>query len=50
MLLKQGQNWFVRSHEGKNLGGPYRSKAAAEKRLAQVEWFKSQGKQDKRTK
>lgn len=25
----------------KNLGGPYKSKAAAKKRLGQVEWFKA---------
>jgi hypothetical protein len=25
---------------GKNLGGPYRTKAAAQKRLRQVEYFK----------
>jgi len=28
------------SEKGKNLGGPYKTKAAAEKRLRQVEFFK----------
>jgi hypothetical protein len=30
----------VLSEKGKNLGGPYKSKAQAEKRLRQVEFFK----------
>jgi hypothetical protein len=30
----------VLSEKGKNLGGPYKSKTAAEKRLRQVEYFK----------
>jgi hypothetical protein len=30
----------VLSEKGKNLGGPYKSKAAAQKRLRQVEFFK----------
>ncbi len=28
------------SESGKNLGGPYKTKAEAEKRLRQVEYFK----------
>ncbi len=34
----------VSEKTGKNLGGPYKSKAAAKKRLAQVEYFKRRGK------
>jgi hypothetical protein len=30
----------VSEKTGKNLGGPYKTKAAAEKRLRQVEFFK----------
>lgn len=30
----------VSEKTGKNLGGPYKTKAAAEKRLRQVEYFK----------
>lgn len=36
--------WYVKSHKGKNLGGPYKSKAAARKRLRQVDFFKHGGK------
>lgn len=32
--------WYVKSEKGKNLGGPYKSKEEAKKRLAQVEYFK----------
>src|ERR1035441_2639030 len=35
--------WHVLSEKGKNLGGPYKSKAEAVKRLRQVEYFKHQG-------
>jgi len=33
----------VSEKTGKNLGGPYKSKAEAKKRLAQVEFFKRKG-------
>ena len=44
MIVKKKDGYHVVSHEGKNLGGPYKSHGAAAKRLEQVEWFKSKGK------
>jgi len=35
--------WHVLSEKGKNLGGPYKSKEEAVKRLRQVEYFKHHG-------
>jgi len=40
MIRKSGKGYKVVSHAGKNLGGPYKSKAQAAKRLKQVEYFK----------
>jgi hypothetical protein len=40
MIKKSGKGFSVKSEKGKNLGGPYKSKEQAEKRLAQVEYFK----------
>jgi hypothetical protein len=40
MIRKVKGGYKVVSHSGKNLGGPYKTKGAAEKRLAQVEYFK----------
>jgi hypothetical protein len=40
MIKKVKQGYKVLSEKGKNLGGPYRTKAEAEKRLKQVEYFK----------
>ena len=40
MIKKSGRGYKVVSHKGKSLGGPYKSKAAAKKRLKQVEYFK----------
>ena len=40
MIKKVADGYKVLSEKGKNLGGPYRSKAAAKKRLQQVEFFK----------
>ena len=37
---KVKEGYKVLSEKGKNLGGPYKSKAEAEKRLRQVEFFK----------
>jgi len=34
----------VLSEKGKNLGGPYKTRAEAEKRLQQVEYFKHKKK------
>jgi hypothetical protein len=40
MIKKVKAGYKVLSEKGKNLGGPYKSKAAARKRLRQVEFFK----------
>jgi hypothetical protein len=40
MIRKTKEGYRVLSEKGKNLGGPYKSKAEAEKRLRQVEFFK----------
>ena len=40
MIKKVKSGYKVVSGKGKNLGGPYKSKAEAEKRLRQVEFFK----------
>ena len=44
MIKKVKDGYKVVSEKtGKNLGGPYKTKAAAEKRLRQVEYFKHRG-------
>jgi len=40
MIKKTKKGYKVVSHKGKNLGGPYKSKTQAKKRLRQVEYFK----------
>ena len=40
MIVKRAGGYFVVSEEGKNLGGPYKSKKEALHRLQQVEYFK----------
>jgi hypothetical protein len=40
MIKKVAGGYKVLSEKGKNLGGPYRTKKEAEKRLRQVEFFK----------
>jgi len=40
MISKSGSGYSVKSEKGKNLGGPYKSKKKAKKRLQQVEYFK----------
>jgi hypothetical protein len=40
MIRKTARGYKVLSEKGKNLGGPYKTRAAAEKRLRQVEFFK----------
>jgi len=40
MIRKVKGGWKVVSKTGKNLGGPYATKAEAQKRLGQVEMFK----------
>lgn len=40
MIVKRKNGYHVVSEGGKNLGGPYSSRAGAEKRLREVEYFK----------
>jgi phosphosulfolactate synthase (CoM biosynthesis protein A) len=40
MIKKVKGGYKVLSEKGKNLGGPYKSKEEAQKRLRQVEYFK----------
>jgi hypothetical protein len=40
MIRKVKGGYRVLSEKGKNLGGPYKTKAEAKKRLRQVEFFK----------
>jgi hypothetical protein len=44
MIKKTGKGFQVTSEKGKNLSKPGLSKGQAEKRLAQVEFFKKKGK------
>lgn len=45
MIVKVKGGYKVVSEKSKkNLGGPYKTKAEAEKRLRQVEFFKHRGK------
>jgi hypothetical protein len=40
MIKKIAKGYKVLSEKSKNLGGPYKTKKEAEKRLKQVEYFK----------
>jgi hypothetical protein len=40
MIKKVSGGYQVVSSKGKNLGGPYRTKQEAQRRLRQVEFFK----------
>ena len=40
MIRKTSKGYVVKSEKGKNLSKPYKTKAAAEKRLRQIEYFK----------
>lgn len=42
MIKKTAKGYVVRSKKGKNLGGPYKTRDEALKRLRQVEFFKHQ--------
>jgi hypothetical protein len=44
MIRKTKGGYKVLSESGKNLGGPYKSKDEAKKRLRQVEYFKHRGR------
>lgn len=41
MVVKQGNKYVVKSERGKTLSRPYATKQQAQKRLAQIEYFKS---------
>lgn len=43
MIVKRKKGYYVVSEAGKNLGGPYATRAQALKRLRQVEYFKKHG-------
>ncbi len=44
-IVKRKDGYHVISEStGKNLGGPYKTRAEAEKRLRQVDYFKKKGK------
>ena len=47
MIKKTSQGYQVKSESGKNLSQPNLSKGQAQKRLAQVEYFKHQGLKEK---
>lgn len=40
MIVKTSKGYVVKSEKGKNLSKPYSTKGQAQKRLAQVEYFK----------
>lgn len=40
MIRKTSEGYVVYSKKGKKLSKPYKSKAAAEKRLREIEFFK----------
>ena len=40
MIRKKSDGYHVVSEKGKNLGGPYKTREEAAKRLRQVEYFK----------
>lgn len=45
-IVKKSDGYYVQSEKGKNLGGPYKKREDAEKRLDQVEYFKNRKKMD----
>lgn len=40
MIKKTDKGWCVYSERGKRMGGPYKTKEQAKKRLGQIEYFK----------
>jgi len=48
MIIKVKGGHKVVSHEGKNLGGPYKTEKEAKERLKEVEYFKHRDKGKKR--
>ncbi len=45
-IVKRKDGWHVLSEKNKNLGGPYKTKQEAVKRLRQVEFFKRHGTEE----
>jgi hypothetical protein len=43
MIRKAGSGFIVLAESGKKLGGPYRTREEAERRLRQVEYWKNNG-------
>lgn len=44
MITKNSHGYMVKSEKGRNLGGPYKTRDEAKKRLRQVEYFKHKKK------
>ena len=44
MIIKNTKGYYVKSEKGRNLGGPYKTRVEAERRLRQVEFFKHMNK------
>ena len=47
MITGKSGSYHVKSEGGKNMGGPYKTKAQALKRLKQIEYFKHKDKSKK---
>lgn len=41
MIVKTSKGYVVKSESGRNLSRPYKTKSQAQKRLAQVEYYKN---------
>lgn len=48
MIRKKKDGYYVLSENGRNLGGPYKTREAAKKRLKEVEKFKHMKKENKK--
>jgi hypothetical protein len=48
MIVKKKDGYYVKSDEGKELGGPYDTHEAAVKRLIEVEYFKHMDRNKKK--
>ena len=44
MVVKTSKGYVVKSEKGKTLSRPYSTKKEAQKRLAQIEYYKHKGK------
>jgi hypothetical protein len=47
IVKKVGKKWYIYSHDGERLEGPFSTKKEAKKRLREIEYFKSQGMKKK---